>query len=208
MIKTLTNQVIALAGLIQATFLVKQIAQRGAADVDDVETAIRSVFSIDAEDVPQVYGGIDRLKTGLKLLERQLVGPVPTDADLARYMAVLVFLERKLARQPEMMEKIRAAVTLAAQQAESSGKIDDGVFALLAEVYQQTVSRLRPRVLVQGEPAYLTDIANANRIRALLLAGIRSVVLWRQCGGARWKLLFQRSALHREARRLLATLRT
>ncbi|HWO99925.1 MAG TPA: high frequency lysogenization protein HflD [Methylococcus sp.] len=208
MIKTLTNQVIALAGLIQATFLVKQIAQRGTADADDMETAIRSVFRIDAEDVPQVYGGVDRLKTGLKLLERQLVGPVPADADLARYMAILVFLERKLVRQPEMMEKIRAAVMRAAQQAESSGEIDDGVFALLAEVYQQTVSRLRPRVLVQGEPGHLTDVANANRIRALLLAGIRSVVLWRQCGGARWKLLFQRPALHREARRLLATLRT
>ena len=32
-------------------------------------------------------------------------------------------------------------------------------------------------------------------IRALLLAGIRSAVLWRQLGGRRWRLVTQRQRL-------------
>ena len=59
MIKTLDNQVIALAGLAQATHLVRQIAQRGSADAGDMEAVVRSVFAIDADDVPSVYGGVD-----------------------------------------------------------------------------------------------------------------------------------------------------
>ena len=37
---------------------------------------------------------------------------------------------------------------------------------------------------------------NADLIRALLLAGIRAAFVWRQSGGARWKLIFQRHYTH------------
>lgn len=203
MIKTLANQAIALAGLAQATHLVKQIAQRGAADAGDMEAVVRSVFALDAEDVPSVYGGIGKIKTGLKLLDRQLAGFEPTDAELARYGAILILLERNLVGDPRMLETLRAGIAQVKEQAEYFGELNDTVYANLADLYQRTLSRLRPRVMVNGQPSYLTNSANANRIRALLLAGVRAVVLWRQCGGERWKLLFQRSALRKEAQRLL-----
>jgi high frequency lysogenization protein len=203
MIKTLANQAIALAGLAQATHLVKQIAQRGAADAGDMEAVVRSVFALDAEDVPSVYGGIGKIKTGLKLLDRQLAGFEPTDAELARYGATLILLERNLVGDPRMLETLRAGIAQVKEQAEYFGELNDTVYANLADLYQRTLSRLRPRVMVNGQPSYLTNSANANRIRALLLAGVRAVVLWRQCGGERWKLLFQRSALRKEAQRLL-----
>jgi high frequency lysogenization protein len=38
----------------------------------------------------------------------------------------------------------------------------------------------------------------------LLLAGIRSAWLWRQCGGQRWSLLLQSGRLRRDAGALLA----
>jgi len=37
----------------------------------------------------------------------------------------------------------------------------------------------------------------------LLLAGIRATLLWRQCGGSRWKLLFFRKKIQDEAKFLL-----
>ena len=58
--------------------------------------------------------------------------------------------------------------------------------------------------MVNGSQVHLNNPENANRIRALLLAGIRAAILWRQSGGSRWKLLVQRNALLREARSLLA----
>jgi high frequency lysogenization protein len=69
------------------------------------------------------------------------------------------------------------------------------VIARLGACYQQTLSTLRPRIIVHGEPATLGDPDNRQRIRALLLAAIRAAVLWRQCGGGRLTLLLHRRQL-------------
>ncbi|WP_243260442.1 DUF489 family protein, partial [Pseudomonas aeruginosa] len=45
--------------------------------------------------------------------------------------------------------------------------------------------------------------SNAARIRALLLAGIRSARLWRQLGGSRWQMVFSRRRLLNELYPLL-----
>lgn len=206
MIKTLTNQTIALAGLTQAVHLVQSIAKTGSADPETMEVSIGSVLKINADDVLDVFGGLDKLKTGLKVLERQLGGPHVIDPDLARYAASLIFLERKLQSQPKMLETIRAGVEKATAQAAHFGIVHENVLANLAALYQATISQLRPRVMVQGEPIHLTNPANAEKIRSLLLAGIRSAVLWRQCGGSRWKLLIFRRKMLDEVRRLLRSL--
>jgi high frequency lysogenization protein len=206
MIKTLTNQTIALAGLTQSVRLVQSIAKSGAADTADMEASVGSVLKINADDVLDVYGGLDKLKTGIRLLEKQLGGPDLVDRELARYAASLVFLERKLQSQPHMLNAIRAGVEKATAQAAHFGVLHEEVLAGLADVYQETISRLGPRVMVQGEPRHLTNPDNANKIRALLLAGIRSVVLWRQCGGNRWKFLLYRRKMQAETRRLLNSL--
>lgn len=203
MIKTLTNQTIALAGMSQALSLVQQIAKRGFADREDMETCLASTLKIDSDDVLDVYGGLDRLAHGLKLLDQQLAEPDKVDKEQARYASTLVFLERKLMNEPAMVEAIGIALHNAAERAQEVGVLHEDVYQALAEAYQRTISQLQPRVLVTGEQMYLADADNGQRIRALLLAGIRSAVLWRQCGGSRWKLLFYRTKMQKEARRLL-----
>jgi high frequency lysogenization protein len=203
MIKTLTNQTIALAGLSQALSLVQQIAKRGIADREAMETCLASTLKIDSEDVLDVYGDLSHLAHGLRQLDQQLAEPDKVDKEQARYASTLVFLERKLMKQPAMVEAIGVAVHGAAERAQDVGVLHEDVYQALAEAYQQTLSQLQPRVLVTGEQMYLADPDNGQRIRALLLAGIRSVVLWRQCGGSRWKLLFYRTKMQKEARRLL-----
>ncbi|HEY0634804.1 MAG TPA: DUF489 family protein, partial [Gammaproteobacteria bacterium] len=74
-----------------------------------------------------------------------------------------------------------------------------------AETYLKSVSLLTPRIMVKGENNHLTEQANADKVRTLLLAGIRSAVLWSQSAGSRWQLLFRRRAYLDEARRLLAS---
>ena len=58
--------------------------------------------------------------------------------------------------------------------------------AALGTLYADTVSHLRPRVMVQGNPHYLGQAAIVSEIRAVLLAALRSAVLWRQLGGSFW----------------------
>lgn len=205
--KTLTNQTIALAGVAQAIYLVQRIARHGMADHEDMAICIASTLKIDADDILDVYGGLAGLGTGLKQLDKQLSEPRSIDPELARYASTLMVLEQRLQKTPSMGEAIGVAVNRANTCAEKAGSlIDDEVFEALAYGYQHTLSLLKPRVVVSGEQRFLADARNADRIRALLLAGIRSVVLWRQAGGVRWKLLFLRARLQREARRLLASL--
>ena len=65
------------------------------------------------------------------------------------------------------------------------------------------MSNLTPRIMVSGEPKHLTDNDNAHRIRANLLAAIRSTVLWRQLGGSRFGLVFSRRAYIGACRHLM-----
>lgn len=206
--KTISHQAIALAGLTQSVYLVQQIAKRGTADRADLEVCIGSTLKVDADDIYDVYGGLTGLKTGLVHLERQLAEPRQVDSELARYASTLIFLERELMKRAEMTQAISLAISRASAARDSCGQIlDDEVFQALAQGYQETLSQLKPRVIVSGEQHYLSDNDNAARIRALLLAGVRSALLWRQAGGVRWKLLFLRTRLQREARRLLDSIK-
>ena len=74
-------------------------------------------------------------------------------------------------------------------------KLHPNLLAHLADIYSQTVSQLQPRIMVKGEPNYLQNPDNQNRIRSLLLAGIRAAWLWRQVGGSRWRIVFGRNKL-------------
>jgi len=100
------------------------------------------------------------------------------------------------------------AITQAIQEARevwerSTDRLDPEVFRLLATAYQQTVSTLKPRIMVAGEQRQLADPQNANQIRTLLLAGIRSALLWRQAGGSKWRVLFLRSRMQKIVQELL-----
>ncbi len=203
MIKTYRNQALALAGLAQAVHLVQQIAKRGHVDREAMASSIASVLKIDADTVDDIYGGPEGLRDGLLKLLQQLGARQHIDPEHARYCAMLVFLQGKFAQQPKMQQQVREGVAHAADKARQTSILDDEVLETLANTYQQTLSTLGPKVIVSGERMYLSDPDNAIKIRALLLAGIRSVVLWKQCGGARWKFLFNRRRLQQATQALL-----
>ena len=65
----------------------------------------------------------------------------------------------------------------------------------LSNIYQQTLSKFEPRIVVNGENKFLTDENHSSRIRTALFAGVRSVILWRQLGGSKLKLLFLKRSI-------------
>lgn len=194
----------ALAGLFQAVTLVQQVAREGNADAEPFESSIGSLFRIDAENTDAVFGSSEHLTRGLQILCQQLGREKSQqDSELMRYAVSLMFLERQLMRNTKMLTKVRDGIDTATQQSEHFSITHENVLARLADTYASTVSQLQPRIMVQGKPEYLNTPANANRIRALLLAGIRSAVLWRQLGGNRLRLLWTRKSIVRCAEGLL-----
>jgi len=202
-LKTITHQTIALAGIAQAAALVQQLATTGNADTTAMEASIGSILKLDADNVIEVYGSLSKIKLGLEQLKQQMTGYKIPNADLARYAASLVFLEQQLTKQPKMLKTITAGVEKAQIQAEHFGLLHDNVLANLADVYSNTVSKLQPKIMVNGDSKFLSNSYTADKIRACLLAGIRSVILWRQCGGSRWKFLFLRKKIQAELQTLL-----
>ncbi|KRG72916.1 DUF489 family protein, partial [Stenotrophomonas pavanii] len=90
------------------------------------------------------------------------------------------------------------------QAAELGDSGDPDGLASLGGPYAETISRLKPRVMVQGNPHYLGQAGVVAEIRALLLAAVRAAVLWRQLGGSYWDFLFGRKAMIEAVDRLLA----
>jgi high frequency lysogenization protein len=202
-LNTITNQTIALAGIAQAAALVQQLATTGTADPIAMEASIASVLKIDSDNVIDVYGSLDGLKLGLKQLNEQMTGYKIANPEQARYSASLVFLENQLSSRKDMLKSIQTGITKAQAQSEHFGLLHENVLANLGEIYQSTISTLQPRIMVNGEQAYLSRPEIANKIRACLLAGIRSAILWKQCGGTRWKFLFFRKKIQAELQNLL-----
>lgn len=198
--KGIANQVLPLAGLLHATSLVRQLAHEGRVDEAQFACAIEPVLRLEPDSVEAVYGGAACRHGMITVLKAQLAGDANArDLEATRYSATLMHLERKLAARDDLMQTLREGLELARSQARHFSATHDNVIARLADLYANTVSQLQPKVLVQGDPRYLEEPGTANRVRALLLAGMRSVVLWRQCGGSRLKLVLGRGRLLRAA---------
>jgi high frequency lysogenization protein len=206
-LNTITNQTIALAGISQACLLVQQLANTGTADSLAVETSLNSILKIDSDSVIDIFGSLEQLKPGLLQLKEQLSARTIADPEQARYAASLVFLEKQLSNRPEMLNKVFIGIETAQAQSESEsfgGVTHENVLAKLGDLYHSTISTLQPRIMVNGKEEFLAQPNTVNKIRSLLLAGIRSTLLWRQCGGARWKFLFFRKKLQDEIDFLLS----
>jgi len=192
---------IALAGLFQAVSLVQQTATGRYRDSAAVDACLTGLFNTDPSSVETVFGDLAGLQSGMESALDQIDNRRGRrDLALARYAVTVLYLERKLARQPGMLERIRSVIDGLREQ----GVDQPETLASLADVYKQTVSTLRPQVLVNGNPAVLAEPANQNLIRTLLLAAIRAAVLWRQCGGRRLTLMLRRKALQKALEALLA----
>lgn len=190
------DQVLALAGVVQVARLVDQISRTGSYPEEFLAPVVNSLFAFDAQTTEAVYGGIGGVKLGLHNLAAILANrDEPDGRDMMRYVFGLLHLEKQFSSNPEMMAVVRSRLEHTQFQSEFFATHVHEVCHSLSGIYQDTISTFKYRIRVTGSMQQLQNPANADMIRALLLAGIRSAVLWRQLGGRRWRLLTQRKAL-------------
>ena len=204
------ERTMALAGVFQAAELVHACANGRSVDERAVRCSISSTLRLDAATVTDVYFEPHGLSVGFTRLASQLdSGGRSQLPEVARYTSDLIALERQLMRRHDLVERVQHGVRLARNQVQggdavvlndATGLLDEAVLGTLAQTYKDTLSHLRPRIMVRGDPELLKHAARADKIRALLLAGIRSCVLWRQVGGSRRWMLFKRKQILRLAR--------
>lgn len=196
------ERVLALAGLFQACALAQQLANEGRCDENAMETSVASVFRIDAPSVVAVYGNVSNLQLGLRSLIAQL-DESDRDMSVTRMVVTVMRLERSLSARPDLLDNLQQGIVAAQRQVEHFGQGSAQVAGRLAEIYASTLSTLKPRVMVSGNPLQLQQPSVVEKVRANLLAAVRSAVLWRQVGGRQWQLLLYRRQCSMLARGLL-----
>lgn len=196
------ERVLALAGLFQATALAHQMASQGRCDEAALEASIDSIFRIDAASVVDVYGRKSSVRLGLRTLIGQLEES-SSDMAITRMVVTVMRLERTLSRNSAQRDELQQGIVAAQRQVEHFGKYSPQVIGRLASLYVATLSTLKPRVMVTGNPQLLQQDAIVERVRVCLLAAMRSAVLWRQVGGRQWQLLLYRRQCSMLARGLL-----
>lgn len=188
------ERVLALAGLAQALQQVRRIAETGQSDATVVATAIDSVFRIDAESPLAVYGDASTLQPGLRLV-REYLGNNSDDPLLPKLALAVMQIERRFVGDAEAVRQVQRGIEALAPAAERLGSTHPDILAGLGALYAETISQLRPRVMVQGNPHYLGQANVVAEIRSILLAALRSAVLWRQLGGSYLDFLLRRREL-------------
>ena len=188
------DRVLALAGLAQALQQVRRIAESGQSETGAARPVLDSVFRIDADSPAEVYGGARALEPGLRALADYL-GNRGNDPLLPRLALATLQLERRFSAEPNTLAAVGNGIAAIAPQAEALGSVHPDVLAALGVLYADTISHLRPRIMVQGNPHYLGQAGVVSEIRALLLAAVRSALLWRQLGGSQWQFLLARRAM-------------
>lgn len=197
------EQAIALAGVAQAARVVDQLSKTGSYPLEFLESSVNSLFVFDLARAEDIYGGLPGVRLGLQNLCALLANRQEAEQrESVRYFFSILHLERRFAANEPMRDVVRSRLRHASFRAEHFASHVSDICHSISGIYQDTFSRLPQRIRVTGSAQHLENEQNADVVRSLLLAGIRAAYLWRQLGGRRWKLIFQRKTMLRSAQKL------
>ncbi|MBL1433865.1 MAG: high frequency lysogenization protein HflD [Gammaproteobacteria bacterium] len=203
------NRIIALAGAFQAIIGVKQLAHFGHCEPEIIETALHSLFETHPNNVSDVFNGHHNIRKGLTLFIRQFGNENGArDIEITRYAVNLLALEKRLHKNKMLQAQLFKGIERAKEQSQFFSPTHENVLANLAGLYRDNISNLGPKIMVNGQDGHLNQKGNADRVRMLLLAGIRACVLWRHCGGNRLQFIIGRKRMLSAANRVLNSIET
>lgn len=184
------TQVLAISGVLRAARIVQDLARRGRTQSEHFRCALVSVGTVDESDAKKALGGIDSLVFGLDDLTQKQ--PDAFLMERVRYATALLDLAKTLGKSPEASGQI--GKVLAELPDHLDGAEPDSLESIgaLADVYTSNLSDLTPKILIKGEQRFLEDPSLVEKVRAILLAGVRAAYLFSQAGGRKWHLFVYR----------------
>ncbi|WP_392343556.1 high frequency lysogenization protein HflD [uncultured Shewanella sp.] len=191
----LFERTMAFAGILQAIGQVQYLARHGESDKDALAATLNTILVTEPESTVEVYQNKAILDNGYQLIQNQLGDGSNKDVETTRYLVGVLALERKLARSPNGLGMLAERINQVHRQLAHFAITDEQVLANFASIYSDIISELGPKLQISGNPDCLKQPQVQNKIRALLLAAMRSAVLWRQLGGKRRHLVFARKAI-------------
>lgn len=198
------SQVMAFAAMCQCVQLVHNLARGKTIDDQQWEICINSIMITDPEGSQDIYPSSSDLFLGFKTLIGQLSDSGESrSVEVTKYVAGLIALERKLMKSPNSLAMLAQRVDQVKRQLNHFSINEQCVISNLAAIYSEIISPLGSKIQISGAPAQLQKKIVQERIRALLLAGVRAAVFWRQMGGKRRHLLLARKEIVKNAQQQL-----
>lgn len=190
------NQTIALAAICQAASMVCDASRGKALDKDALRQLFNGVMVTSPNSVFDVYQNIQDLRAGCNSMVKQMSGKTDNrDMELTRYIAGIMALSKKLMQSSKAQQQLSEAIDQVSRRLDHFDITSDTVASNFADGYSKAISPLGQKIQVMGDANVLTQDVVQNKIRALLLAGVRAGVLWRQMGGKRRQFIFNRKQI-------------
>ncbi len=203
MANTLFDRTIAFASICQAVKLVEDVARHGNCDQDAFSASLNSVIELNPPSTLAIFEKETNLLVGLNVMIKDFDNN-PSSNTQTRYIINLLALERKLKGRRDSLSQLGDRIETLNRQMQHFDLLDEQMISNFASVYLDVISPLGPRIQVAGKPEQLQQTPVQNKVRALLLAGIRGAVLWRQVGGKRRHLIFSRKQMIEQAKIIIA----
>lgn len=198
------QRTMALAGVFQSTELVRQAAMHGTWSGYAATSCLNSLFSMEADSIETIYGGVGKLRLGIETMLSVLRGE-QRYLDTLRYSVSVLQVERKFKRRGAMLEQVGDGLDRIRELGKNLDDYEreDLQAQQISELYSQSISTIEPRIVVNGKPQYLQVDRTIDWVRTLLMSAMRSAYLWDQLGGGRFELVFGRKKICQAAESLL-----
>ena len=190
----------------QSVKLIQEIARDGKTDQALLKHALQTILKTDPENTLDVYQSPKQLMKGYEVLIAQLSTKQHQDTELMRYILGILMLEQSLIKKNHVLSELSSRIKDIHRQLKHFDLCDPQIVANLASIYSEVISPLGTKVMISGRQNLIQIQSNQHKIRALLLATMRSAVLWRQLGGKHRHLIFKKKEMIEHAKQQLSLL--
>ena len=207
------DETLALAALFQSCTQIQRVARSGYVDQHAAAAVLRGIIVTNPQTCEDIYHP-SKLLVGFRQIVSSLGGNGAEKSaqtlEITKTAFKLISLELAIEKNAEIFNRLGSQIDEVRSQvlilhpeyenADPSVVMDQACIKMFADLYSSIISPNFPKLIIFGEEEYLQRIDNQELIRALLLAAIRAIVLWRQVGGRRRFFIFRRKAIIEYAR--------
>ncbi|MGN1393093.1 MAG: DUF489 family protein [Succinivibrionaceae bacterium] len=200
MAKDLNSQTLSFVAICQAASIVQRLSRFGSWNEDDAKPLIKALSIDNPTSVEDVYQPKQMLCGYNSFIESFGSNGInnSSTAELTKYVMFFLTLEKKIRKVPGFLDNIFNKIEEVKNHARINKMVilDPWIISSMADIYFQEITNKHfCNLVIYGKKSYLQQDEIQQKIRAIILAGIRATILWRQVGGKTIHLLFKRSKM-------------
>lgn len=192
------DQVTALCALMTATQQVHELAYTGNINQHILVSLEKSLFDLEPKTISDIYDSTSTFRQGALFLQNLSSPSDAAQPDIAQpmhYGMSLIQLAKELMSDSQVRQALQAKLKETPKPEHFDDWLSKEFIDHLAMMYVDTIGKLGTRIQVKGQPEQLKKDGNPERIRSLLLCGIRAAYLWLQLGGNRTHFFLSRKKI-------------